>query len=151
MKHFSQRIAAGLAGLVAAHLPVHAGDMMNGAAGGIKDYGSAGIAVPAPVPYEETFKWYVRGDIGTAFKNSGKFETGGLTAPQITQPGDWSEQSIVSFGFGRYLTPSVRGEITLDYRTPKSIASGVRALPDISITRAVPGISASLNLNERLD
>jgi len=50
----------------------------------------------------------------------------------VTQPADWHEHSIVSFGFGRYITPSFRTEFTLDYRTPRAIASGNKALADIS-------------------
>ena len=59
-------------GAVAAGLPAHAGDLSNGAAGGIRDYNSAGVPVPMPVAYEENFKWYVRGDVGTRGAGAGK-------------------------------------------------------------------------------
>ena len=63
-----------LSGAIAAGLPAHAGDLSNGAAGGIRDYSSPGVPVPMPTTYEENFKWYVRGDVGTAFKSSGTFD-----------------------------------------------------------------------------
>jgi opacity protein-like surface antigen len=121
----------GAAAVLAASLPAHAGDLSNGAAGGIKDFGGNGVPVPMPMAYEENFKWYVRGDIGTAFKHTGNIGVEGLPA-SVLQPKDWHELSILSVGFGRYITPSLRTEFTLDYRTPRTLASGVRALPDIT-------------------
>jgi opacity protein-like surface antigen len=121
----------GAAAVLAAALPAHAGDLSNRGAGGIKDFGSGGVPVPAPQPYEENFKWYIRGDIGTGFKHSGTIGTEGLPA-SVLQPKDWHELSILSVGFGRYITPSLRTEFTLDYRTPRNLASGSKTLPDIS-------------------
>ena len=128
-------------GVLAPNLSALAGDLSNGAAGGIRDYSSGGIAVPAPITYEENFKWYVRGDIGTGFKHSGTFKSGGWPI-EVTQPGNWSEQSIVSVGFGQYLTPSFRAEVSVDYRTERSLSSGTLSLAPISIQRSVPGTVA---------
>ena len=134
MKHIPARIALGFAGLFAAALPASAGDMSNAAAGGIKDYGSAGIAVPAPMPYEETYKWYLRGDLGTAFKSQGTTANDGMPV-NATSPSEWHELSIISLGFGRYITPSLRTEFTLDYRAPRALASGVSTTKDATITK----------------
>jgi opacity protein-like surface antigen len=128
---------AGAAVLVAVSLPALAGDLSNGAAGGIRDYGSGGVPVPAPMPYEENFKWYVRGDWGTSFKNSGSVKSEGLPLA-ITQPQNWHEVSILSFGFGRYLTPSIRVEGTVDYAQQRVIASGAQTLPDVVKSRLLP-------------
>ncbi len=136
-------INLGAAVLLVLSAPALAGDLGNGAAGGIKDYGAGGVPVPAPAPYEENYKWYVRGDIGTAFKSSGRFGIEGLPV-EVTQPGDWHEQSILSFGFGKYITPSVRTELTLDYRTPRNIASGSKSLADISKTARVADTTAGI-------
>ena len=123
----------GAAVLLGASLPALAGDMHNGAAGGLKGYGSGGVPVPAPMPYNETYKWYLRGDIGTGFKHAGTIGVEGLPA-SVLQPKDWHELSILSFGFGRYITPSLRTEFTLDYRTPRNLASGTKTLADITRT-----------------
>jgi opacity protein-like surface antigen len=129
----AQTLLGGLAAVavVATALPARAGDLSNRGAGGIKDYGGAAVPVPAPMAYEENFKWYVRGDIGTGFKHSGNIGVEGLPA-SVLQPKDWHELSILSVGFGRYLTPSIRAEMTLDYRTPRTLASGTKTLPDIT-------------------
>jgi opacity protein-like surface antigen len=132
----------GAAALMAVALPALAGDLSNGAAGGIKDYGSGGIPVPAPMPYEETFKWYLRGDIGTAFKSSGNVDVGAWPIT-VSQPNNWSEQSIIGVGFGRYITPSLRTEFMVDYRTDRKLASGSQALPTTSKTIAVAGTTAT--------
>jgi opacity protein-like surface antigen len=133
----------GAVALLAIVGPALAGDLSNGAPGGIRDYGSGGVPVPVPAPYEETFKWYTRADVGTGFKHSGRFAIEGLPA-EVTQPADWHEHSILSFGFGRYITPSFRTEFTLDYRTPRNIASGSKSLADITKTVRLADGSATL-------
>jgi opacity protein-like surface antigen len=133
----------GAVALLAIVGPALAGDLSNGAPGGIRDYGSGGVPVPVPAPYEETFKWYTRADVGTGFKHSGRFAIEGLPA-EVTQPADWHEHSILSFGFGRYITPSFRTEFTLDYRTPRNIASGARSLADITKSARLADTSASV-------
>ncbi len=130
-----------LAGALGATAPASAGDLSNGAANGIRDYGSPGVPVPMPTTYEENFKWYVRGDVGVAFKNSGTIDTGGWPI-SVNQPANWTEQSIIGLGFGRYLSPSFRVEATVDYRTERSLASGIKATPDTFLQRAVAGTSA---------
>ena len=120
-----------LAGLLATTLSAAAGDLSNGGAGGIKDYGNGGIPVPAPMPYEETYKWYLRGDIGTGVKHQGTFGVDGFPV-SVNQPREWHELSIVSFGFGRYITPSFRTEFTVDYRVDRTLATGNKALADIT-------------------
>jgi opacity protein-like surface antigen len=129
--------------VIATALPAHAGDLSNRGAGGIKDYGSAAVPVPAPMAYEENFKWYLRGDIGTGFKHSGSVGVEGLPV-SVLQPKDWHELSILSIGFGRYLTPSLRTEFTLDYRTPRTLASGTKNLPDITRSGRAADTSATV-------
>lgn len=126
-------LAIGLAGLFAAHGPAVAGDLDSSAAGGIRNYNSGGVPVPVPTTYEESYKWYLRGDYGTAFKNSGTLDLGGSALP-VTQPGDWRELSIISFGVGKYLTPSLRSEFTLDYRPNRKIEQVYQPLANTSQT-----------------
>ncbi len=136
-------LSLGTAIALAASVPAFAGDLRNGAPGGIKDYGSGGVPVPAPQPYQENFKWYLRGDLGTGFKHSGKIAVEGLPA-SVLQPKDWHELSIISFGFGRYVTPSLRTEFTVDYRTPRTLASGSKTLADITRSgRLADGITGA--------
>ena len=146
MRLTSACLAICLSGALGVSLPAFAGDLSNGAAGGIRDYGSAGVPVPVPTTYQENFKWYVRGDVGIAFKNSGNIDTGSWPI-SVTQPANWPEQAIISLGIGRYLSPSFRVEGTVDYRTERSIASGTVALAPIQITRATAGLSAYNNYN----
>jgi opacity protein-like surface antigen len=129
----TQALLGGLAtvAVMAAAVPVHAGDLSNRAAGGIKDYGGNGVPVPMPQAYEENFKWYVRGDIGLTVKSAGKFDQGDWPL-NLAQPDEWRNQSIISFGFGRYVTPNLRVEGTLDYRNDRKLATraGLQPIPD---------------------
>ena len=144
MKLTTACLTLGLTGVLAAASPAIAGDLSNGGAGGIKDYSYGGSAVPAPVPYEENFKWYVRGDLGTAFKSQGTIGNDGMPV-NFTQPGDWHEQTILSFGFGKYITPSIRAEATIDYRTQRDIGSKNPLTATTSVT-ATNGVSTDTNL-----
>lgn len=141
MRLTSACLALALTGLAAAALPAHAGDLGNGAAGGIKDYGSGPVPAPMPVSYNETFKWYVRGDLGTGFKSTGTIGVDGLPL-NVSQPGGWRELSILSFGFGRYITPVLRAELTLDYRPERNISAGVQ---NTAITQSQVTQTALLN------
>ncbi len=128
-------LAIGLAGLFAAHGPATAGDLDSSAAGGIRNYNSGGVPVPMPITYEETYKWYLRGDIGTAFKNSGTLANEGMPLNLIS-PNEWQNQSIVSFGFGKYLTPSFRAEFTVDYHSDRQVANRNPITADAVITKS---------------
>ena len=69
MKRTTVLFSLGLALLAAK--PAEAGDWNNGA-GQLKSHGGmAGVPVPAPVPYAETFSWYVRADLGYALASNG--------------------------------------------------------------------------------
>ena len=142
MRLTSACLAIGLTGFIAATLPANAGDLSNGAAGGIRDYGSGGVPVPVPQTYEENFKYYVRGDIGSAFKNTGTFTNNGWPIT-FSQPNDWHELSIISLGFGKYITPSFRSEFTMDYRVDRPIASGSQTIAGISKTAQLANVTVT--------
>jgi opacity protein-like surface antigen len=131
--------------VLTAAVPAHAGDLSNGAAGGIKDYGGHGVPVPVPQAYEENFKWYVRGDLGLTVKSSGKIDQGNWQL-NLPQPDEWRNQSIISFGFGRYITPAIRVEGTLDYRPERKLAksSAPQATPD-TVQRALTTSESDVN------
>lgn len=141
-------LAIGLAGLFAANGPATAGDLDSSAAGGIRNYNSGGVPVPVPQYYDETYKWYLRGDIGTAFKNSGTLVNEGMPL-NLIGPNQWENQGIVSFGFGKYLTPSFRAEFTVDYHADRQIANRNPFTPDAVITKSLttPGPPASTEVD----
>jgi opacity protein-like surface antigen len=94
---------------------------MNGRGNGsLKDRGANGVPVPAPVPYEEHYKFYIGGGIGYTFRSSGDI---GLTAGGVTGQlgyggyGDLEGPWVFSVVAGRYLTPTLRTEIGLDMRS----------------------------------
>lgn len=102
--------------------PAAAADMP-GSSGG-RSYSSGGVvAVPAPIPFEETYKWYVRGDFGATLGRSGDV---GVTGGPVTvdDVSDWGNRGLFSVGFGRYITPSLRAEFTADFRKELEISRG---------------------------
>ncbi len=110
-----------------------AADMYGKTPGGMKGYGAGAVAVPAPVPYEETFKWYIRGDIGFALKGSGSFDYTGLPY-NMDQPDEWAPRAYFSVGAGRYLTPNFRTEFTVDMRGNNRLDNGVNGQQLVSQT-----------------
>jgi opacity protein-like surface antigen len=136
-----------LATIVTAATSASAADMYGNAPGGIKDYRNGAVAVPVPVPYEDTYKWYIRGDMGAALKSSGSFGTPGL-ALDIDQPSEWSPRAFFSFGAGRYHTPNLRSEITVDMRGNRTLTEGTQNLTaQMTGTDTTTGDSGTNNYN----
>jgi opacity protein-like surface antigen len=89
--------------------------------------------VPAPRPVPETFKWYVRADIGLGLQQAPSLSEEGLlfgdeNGVVIGNPGPlemesaWFNDDFDTFfmggvGVGMYLSPRWRGDITVDART----------------------------------
>lgn len=72
--------------------------------GSIKDYRNV-TPVPAPHPANEPQRdWYVRGDIGYGFYGDSRT----------------SDHLFGGIGFGRYITPSLRSDITIDFKDSRS-------------------------------
>lgn len=77
--------------------------------GVIRDYGSIKdgrdvVPVPAPNPANTPERdWYVRGDIGYGFVVDGVSR----------------DHLFGGIGFGRYITPSVRSDITMDFKSSR--------------------------------
>ncbi|MGD9785682.1 MAG: opacity family porin [Hyphomicrobiaceae bacterium] len=118
--------------------------------GSVKDYGIAGVPVPAPVPlpiYEA--EWYLRFDAGYDFMPSGDVSVSGFPInPQNL--GDNSGTFSFSAGFGRYLTPSLRWDIQVDIRNGRGITAYDGAITQ-TITRPGPTVvvnSVSLSSND---
>ena len=97
--------------------------------GSVKDYG--GVPVPAPIPVAETFKWYLRADIGggvtdgpnaTMSQNLYGLDRAPLDGPAFGAMPSWFSGDFQTFavggvGVGAYFSPRLRGDITVDVRT----------------------------------
>lgn len=99
----------------------------------IKDRG--GIPVPAPIPVVETFKWYLRADVGAGLVSSIDASTNGDIYGFDRDPLDglpfgvqsaWFNNNFETFamggvGVGAYFSPRFRGDITVDVRTKSNL------------------------------
>ncbi|MEZ5851226.1 MAG: opacity family porin [Hyphomicrobiaceae bacterium] len=103
----------------------NAGDWNNGA-GSLKDSGGmAGIPVPAPIPVAESFSWYVRADLGMAVASHGSATSHTSLGGHFTQGYDSSEGPFMgTLGFGRYMTSSLRWDVTATYRGDQRTRGG---------------------------
>jgi opacity protein-like surface antigen len=122
MKRITAGLLVGLVTIGAALQPASAADMGGRAPGGIKDYGGGGVPVPAPVPYEEHYKWYVSAGIGYTVNSSGSITHTPEIAPRAF--GDERGPVVFSGAFGRYITPSLRMELGMDFRTKERVVRG---------------------------
>ena len=126
MKHIAESLTLGLAVLLASSIAPRAADWAVGSGGAVRDFGSikdyrnAAVPVPAPTPApQQANDWYVRGDLGYNFATGTSIDlSGGATANHDV--GNFLDGGL---GFGRYITPSLRGDITFDFRPKKSVTS----------------------------
>lgn len=91
----------------------------------------AGIPVPAPVPIAETFNWYLRADVGLSLAAIPSVsETGAVYGANSAAPfgmsSSWFNDNFETFvnwsvGVGYYVTPRLRGDITVDTRGSANI------------------------------
>jgi len=129
----------GLGALLAATGAAQAGDFSFGS--GLKDRVEvpAPIPVPAPMPVPEGFTYYLRGDLGWSFAKEPSFsETGAAFGVGLLPYSALSNHTLTTdgvfigtIGMGAYLTPHIRGDLTLDFRSPQDI--------DASATYLDPG------------
>jgi opacity protein-like surface antigen len=123
-------LGLGLACLAALSSPATAADWTRGANTAYRN-----MYVPAPRPVPETFKWYVRADLGVGLQHGLSLSENGLLYgddggvpmgdPLLTPFGmnsAWFNDDFDTFfmggiGVGMYLSPRWRGDITVDART----------------------------------
>ena len=122
-------LGLGLVCLAAVSSPAAAADWTRGANTAYRN-----MYVPAPRPVPETFKWYLRADIGLGLQHDLSISESGLlfgdTAPtEAAAPfgmsSAWFNDDFDTFfvggvGVGMYFTPRLRGDITVDARTATS-------------------------------
>jgi opacity protein-like surface antigen len=119
---------AGLKALEASELPMPAWGL------GMRDRVEvpAPIPVPAPMPVPEGFTYYLRVDLGWSFEPDPSFsESGALYGTTLPVPYSGLTGAGVTadgvlggtIGFGAYLTPRFRGDLTLDFRGEQEIVA----------------------------
>lgn len=112
---------ATVATVVAAHSALAGGDVIYT---GVKDPYAAAVPVPAPAPipiYEP--EYYVRFDVGAAWLSDGTLDENGSSFP-VKDIGDIEPLEFGSIGGGRYITPSIRAELAVDWYTRGDVAGG---------------------------
>jgi opacity protein-like surface antigen len=112
MRFATTWIAAGFA-LALGTAPISAADW-----GGIKDLGG-GVPVPVPVPspvptYDFDSDWYIGVALGGNFSQDATIKDSDPNMP-VKDSSDLSMSPIFGLNFGRYITPSLRAEIAIDY------------------------------------
>ncbi len=123
--------------------------------GSVKDRG--GIAVPAPIPVVETFKWYLRADVGVGLTSEPDIAEQGMTfgydrdpveGPAFGMNPSWFNPDFDTFmtggvGVGMYLTPRLRTDATFDVRTKSTVtargAYSYRLDPALALDRRIDG------------
>lgn len=144
MKFSKMLLLAGIA-LAAGSAPALAADW-----GGIKDMGG-GVAVPVPAPapvptFDADSDWYVGLAIGANLSQSANIKDSDIDYLGNSTPGVWARDSsdigaspIFGLNFGRYITPSLRAEIAIDY-TPDAQISNPNKLGYLA-TNSAPNFS----------
>jgi opacity protein-like surface antigen len=119
------KFAAAAASLALLSGAAFAGDLSNSGPGGLKDGRGGAVPVPMPVAYEETYKYYLGGGLGWTFNSNGSMS---ITADHLRpgQAANWIDgynqlqgPHVISLVAGRYITPSLRAELGIDYRSPQ--------------------------------
>ncbi len=118
-------ISSGLISLAALMSVANAADMP-GHRGSAKDYGQAAVPVPAPVPYEEHYKWYMGAGVGYTVRGDSNITSSvtNLCCGGISTINAEDGPVYGSVFAGRYLTPSLRVELSADFRAKQKIVTG---------------------------
>ncbi len=131
MKHIAESLTLGLAVLFATSIAPKAADWAVGSDGAVRDFGSvkdyrnAAVAVPVPAPTPSNTPmadWYIRADFGYNFATNGSISATGGISPSGS--GSLSDFAFGGIGAGRYLTPSVRAEMSIDFQAKKPVTQG---------------------------
>lgn len=126
MKLATAGLTIGLVSMTAFAGAATAADMPGARVGG-GSYGQAAVPVPAPVPYEEHYKWYVGGGVGYAVRSGNNITSSvdnlsfGNGIAVINGEDGPVHGSIFA---GRYVTPSLRLEFGMDFRAKEKIVTG---------------------------
>ncbi len=111
---------------------------------GVKDPYAAAVPVPAPAPipiYEP--EYYVRFDVGAAWLSDGSLDETG-SSMTIKDIGDIEPLEFGSIGAGRYITPSIRVELAVDWYTRGDVAGGQYSFNEV-LTAPLAGPPPSID------
>ncbi len=99
-------------------IPAMAGGLYGQPVGGMKDSVviEDGMAIPAPIPMEETATWYIRGDIGFGWHGDASGSHNALNYPNAAVS-DIDSALSIGGGIGYYFTQNFRADLTFDHRT----------------------------------
>lgn len=105
---------------------------------GIKDPFAAAVPVPAPIPVQ-TYEpdYYVRFDVGGGRIGGGTLEETG-TPLEMREIGDIEAIEFGSIGAGRYITPSIRVELSVDLHTKAEVSYDSASFYTTSLTAPGP-------------
>jgi opacity protein-like surface antigen len=117
--------------LACGSLPAWAGDL------GIREVGApVPVPVPAPMPvstFDADSDWYIGLAIGANLSQSASIRDTDIDYLGTESPGVWARDSdemgaspIFGLNFGRYITPSLRAEIAVDYSPDAKISKDGR-------------------------
>jgi len=125
----------------------------------------APIPVPGPMPVAEGFSYYLRADLGWGFSGDRSYAETGRTygngaAPFISSTGAFTSSGLTGFGnvtsegvflgtvgAGVYLSPRLRGDITLDFRSKQDFDSDTT----YSYTSTTAGTTVNGVVRDRLN
>lgn len=163
MKLKTACLAVALTAIVA--LPAHAG----GYGVSVKDGGSYGTPVPAPIPIPDTFSWYIRGDVAIGTSTGSDVSDRGReygvpspcgdcfrADPTFGMSSSWFDakydnQFTGGFGIGRYLSPQFRMDFTVDFTTEGRVnGDGAFSYTEVDATGTPTGFDVDGNTRERI-
>jgi opacity protein-like surface antigen len=92
--------------------------------GGVKDMGG-GVAVPVPAPapvptFDADSDWYVGLSLGADLSQSATIKDTDINIP-VRDDSDIGAEPTFGLSFGRYITPSLRWDISVDYHRGSTI------------------------------
>ena len=116
---FSKVLALASLALIAGTAPGWAADW-----GGVKDMGG-GVPVPVPAPapvptFDADSDWYIGLSIGADISQSATIKDTDVNIP-VKDSGDIGAEPTFGLSFGRYITPSLRWDISVDYHRGSNI------------------------------
>jgi opacity protein-like surface antigen len=92
--------------------------------GGVKDMGGGvPIPVPAPAPvptYDDDSDWYVGLSLGADLQYGATIANTDINIP-VKDSGDIGASPVFGLNFGRYITPSLRWDISVDYHRKATV------------------------------
>ena len=132
-------VILGAAFVVGSATPLLASDLLYPPMGGMKDGAIDPMAteIPAPIPIQETASWYLRGDIGYSWYQDPDTSINAFGSDYDVDNGAIESTGTIAVGFGTYVTPHLRGDLTVEYRFESDVTASL--VGDIGGTQPLDG------------